>query len=324
MVQLRLKYFLIFLVFGFLSCEEVKQYDARDSEKSNSKRFTFLKEESRISNHPKIITCLTLVKEIHKNPLPKILDVRKVESYQLGHIPGAIQVWRNDFNEERNGLKSFRASKLKMEKLLSELGIENGDSLILYDDRGGVNAARLWFVLANYGFNKIRFLNGGIVKWKSLHFPLEKSIPVYNQTTFLFSNSNTQNLNIELEELLTIYGHTSLLDSRTKEEFSGEITKNGAAKGGRIPHSIRFDYSELNKISKGEDHCFREPWEILEKLNQLNIDLDKEVIVYCQSGARSALLAFYFKEILGLKKVRNYDGSWIEWSHHDELEAEKG
>lgn len=324
MVQNRLKYLLLFIAFGLLSCEESESYELRDSGKLKALEFSIEQEKSSISNHPKIISCFTLVKQLGKNENFKILDVRKLNDFEKGHIPGAFQVWRNDFNEERNGLKSFMASKQKIEDLFSRLGIENGDSLILYDDRGGVNSARLWFVLANYGFDKIRFLNGGIVKWKSLNFPLDSNSSQLQKSSFSFQKKGRDDLNIQLQDFLKIKSEVLILDSRTVEEFSGEITKNGAAKGGRIPGAIRFDYSELNRISPGEDFCFREPSEVLGKLKKLNIELDKEMVVYCQSGARSALLAFYFREILGMKKVRNYDGSWIEWSHHDELEIEKG
>lgn len=324
MVQSGLKFFPILFLFVIVSCENSLTYKSRSKEKSEQKSLEIRKDSSTISNHPKICNAWELVKKINKKNSIKILDVRKIQDYETGHIPGALQVWRNDFNEEKNGLKSFRASKDKMEILLSRLGIENEDSLILYDDRGGVNAARIWFVLNYYGFKNIRFLNGGIDYWKSLNYPLEtvKLNPV--KTSFSFSSSGNFWLNVELEELVQLLPKTTLLDSRTKEEFRGEIIKPGASRGGRIPNAIRFDYSELTRVGKGEDHCFNEPWDVLAKLEKLSVNSDSELVVYCQSGARSALLAFYFREILGWENVRNYDGSWIEWSSHDELIIEQG
>lgn len=322
MVFIRLKYTLIVFTLLLISCEGQLYYKERGEKPSLA---NIVNHELRsIAEQPSIISCTELQSILNSSRSSKILDVRKPEDFKTGHIPGALQIWRNDFNEQKDGLNSFKASKEKIEILFSEMGIRNEDSLILYDDRGAVNAARLWFILSHYGFDKIRFLNGGIHQWKSLNYPLQYLNSKYPKSKFNFTVKRKAKLDIELDELLKIRTDIVLLDSRTIEEFSGSVVKKGAAKGGRIPAAIRFDYSEVNRISDGEDFCFREPWEVEEKLQFLNLEKDSEIVVYCQSGARSALLAFYFREILGMPNVWNYDGSWIEWSHHDELEFEKG
>ena len=47
-------------------------------------------------------------------------------------------------------------------------------------------------------------------------------------------------------------------------------------------------------------------------------------MAYCQSGVRSAHTTFVLTELLGFTNVKNYDGSWIEWSYHDHLPIETG
>ena len=63
---------------------------------------------------------------------------------------------------------------------------------------------------------------------------------------------------------------------------------------------------------------------VLNKLSAIDVTSSDSIVVYCQSGARSALLAFYVTRVLGFENVQNYDGSWIEWSHHDELPIATG
>ena len=272
-----------------------------------------------------VISC-TEVDSILSNELTGyvLFDVRKKEDYEKGHLPGAHQVWRNDFNETKDSLGSFIGSRQKIEAILSGAGVKQGDTLILYDDRGGVNAARFWFVLSEYGWDRIKIMNGGIVNWKKYQLSLSFENTMVDSANFSFQNSSYQSLNIEIEEVNRLRNRVSILDSRTEEEYTGTVTKKGAAKGGRIPNSIRFDWSEVVKVSNDEDHTLRKSEVVLNKLKNINMSPDDSVIVYCQSAARSSLLAFYFTKILRFKWVRNYDGSWIEWSHHEELPFETG
>jgi thiosulfate/3-mercaptopyruvate sulfurtransferase len=49
-------------------------------------------------------------------------------------------------------------------------------------------------------------------------------------------------------------------------------------------------------------------------LGALGVGPDTPVITYCHSGVRSAHTAFVLREIFGYTDVRNYDGSWTEYS----------
>ena len=117
-------------------------------------------------------------------------------------------------------------------------------------------------------------------------------------------------------------GSTKLLDVRTKEGFNGEIMKNGASRKGRIPGAIWLDWHSL--IDYEGDQKFHSKKEIEKRLKKIGIKKDDEIIVYCHSGVRSSHTFFVLTEILGYKNVKNYDGSWVEWSHNNALPIETG
>ena len=115
--------------------------------------------------------------------------------------------------------------------------------------------------------------------------------------------------------------NTLILDTRTIDEFTGERQKRGAMKGGRIPNSIHIDWSDA--INYEGDKKLKRIIDLETIYNQLKTDKNNPVIVYCHSGVRSAHTTFVLTQLLGYKNVKNYDGSWIEWSYFDDLPFKK-
>lgn len=271
----------------------------------------------------KLISC-EQVATIIKDRLPNyiIIDVRKEEAYLSGHIPGAINTWRPDYENNERDIKGIMAGKAQMELLLQKWGVTQQDTLILYDQGGNSNACRLWWILKQYSFENTKILDGSYLRWHQLALATDTLIP------------QTKKSNIRLKEPLLsqhatitdVQGHIEknkvLLDSRTLAEFNGQEKKGNVKRGGHIPSAIRFDWSELVKIGANEDGTFRDMQVIKEKLNKLKIAPDDDIIVYCHSGVRSSCVNFVLTELLGYTNVRNYDGSWLEWSTTD-LEIEK-
>ena len=97
--------------------------------------------------------------------------------------------------------------------------------------------------------------------------------------------------------------------------------KKGAAKGGRIPKSVHIDWAEAFNYSG--DKRIKPVEELKIIYNKLNIKKNDPIIVYCHSGVRSAHTTFVLTQLLGYKNVKNYDGSWTEWSYFNDLPFKK-
>ncbi len=249
----------------------------------------------------------------------KIIDFRRPEDFHKAHIAGAINMWRTDIESNTYPYKGMMADRLKIEKRFSALGISNKDQLIIYDDNGACDASRLWWVLRYYGFYNTKILNGGLTSWK-----LENRSLTAEQTKHVASNFKLpviQDVLLyaklgDLERLKVDDGNV-LLDTRTGDEFSGKRQKKGASRAGHIPNGILVDWAQTIEFNSTKKF---KPYNTLLDLYLKNgITNDKEIYTYCHSGVRSAHTTFVLTQLLGYRHVKNYDGSWIEWSFHKEL-----
>jgi thiosulfate/3-mercaptopyruvate sulfurtransferase len=106
-----------------------------------------------------------------------------------------------------------------------------------------------------------------------------------------------------------------LIDNREKHEFDG-ATPYGSSRGGHIPGALHIDWREFFK----SDGTLKPRATLDSLLKSKGIQSNREIVVYCTGGVRSAMAYFVFR-YLGYK-VRNYDGSWWDWSHNPKLPIE--
>ena len=103
-------------------------------------------------------------------------------------------------------------------------------------------------------------------------------------------------------------GTVSLLDVRTREEFTGEAGYPCDPRQGHIPGAVHLEWSDL--YAGGDRPHDRET--ILRLLAERGVDPECEIVAYCHSGQRSTF-AVAALHSAGLA-AENYDGSWHEWS----------
>ncbi len=234
-------------------------------------------------------------------------------------IPGAV-VW-NPFTDLM--LPDFKVNldKKNIEKLLSRSGIANDSTIIVYGELAAVGGWIFW-LLKMFGHHDVKVLDGGRNKWVSEKRPLEsvKTVAVPTQYSALEANTNFRILYEDVRDSIS-QPDSVILDVRTPQEYSGEWfydkpPENGE-RAGKIPGAVHlYCESALN-----EDGTLKPVEELRNIYESKGITADKQIIPYCAVGARSAHTWFVLKYLLGYPNVRNYDGSWNEWSRRFEVKG---
>ncbi|WP_017297166.1 sulfurtransferase [Nodosilinea nodulosa] len=263
--------------------------------------------------HPEALVDTQWLSDHLHDPTLRILEVdMSPEPYQNNHIPGAV-FW--------NILKDVFQPDLRINfepdaiaSLLSRSGIANETTVIAYGSYPGTGAWIFWF-LNVIGHQNVRVLNGGHQKW------LAEGRPVASKFATVSPRSHQPRLlNMDLratkDEVLAAINDPQrvLLDVRTLPEYVGEVflmepPKNGE-RAGHIPGAVHLEHT----LTLNEDGTFKSVEELQTLFSSQGIAPEKEVFPYCAVGGRSAYMWFVLKHLLGYANVRNYDGSWNEWS----------
>ena len=245
------------------------------------------------------------------NPNLRIIDCRNdPDAYYEGHIHRAVYMDYKDTKDKCDECHILTPEQA--EKVFGNLGVGDENEVVIYDDVGSYSA-RVWWTLFHYGHENIRILNGGWKKWVAEGRPVTKEIP--RPEFAAFTPRPRKEYLVTYEELLKKLDdpNTIVFDARSGIEYFGVLEKLGhtkrAKRGGHIPSARWVNWSR----SLERDHTLKPAEELDEMFRAEGFAPDKEILTYCQSAARSGHHLFTLR-LLGYDNVKNYDGSWQEWS----------
>jgi thiosulfate/3-mercaptopyruvate sulfurtransferase len=234
-------------------------------------------------------------------------------AYDKGHIKGAVKIdWKKDLQDP---IRRDFVDRAGFEALLSERGISNDDTVILYGGNNNWFAAYAYWYFKLYGHSRVKLLDGGRKKWELDSRLLVADIPQRARTAYR-AQEQDPSIRAHRDEVIAAIGRVNLVDVRSPDEFAGRLLapahlpQEQAQRGGHIPGAANVPWSK----AAAEDGTFK-PDEALRILyaDEAGLNFSRETIAYCRIGERSAHTWFVLHELLGLPDVKNYDGSWTEY-----------
>ncbi|MGO8887266.1 MAG: sulfurtransferase [Streptosporangiaceae bacterium] len=234
-------------------------------------------------------------------------------AYDTGHIAGAVKIdWKKDLQDP---VRRDFIDRAGFETLLSERGISNDDTVVLYGGNNNWFAAYAYWYFKLYGHRSVKLLDGGRKKWELDSRELVTEAPHREKTNYTAQEQDSA-IRAFRDEVVAAIGSKNLVDVRSPDEFAGRLLapahlpQEQAQRGGHIPSAKNVPWSKAAQ----EDGTFKSD-DALRVLygDEAGLDFGRDTIAYCRIGERSAHTWFVLHELLDQPDVKNYDGSWTEY-----------
>ncbi|MFQ5874812.1 MAG: sulfurtransferase [Dehalococcoidia bacterium] len=261
------------------------------------------------SADPSLLISTDRLQSLLSNLDIRIIDLRAPEKFQEGHIPYALSLPARAVLDSASRIEGARRGDAELTRMFGRLGIGKETHVVLYDDKGGHQAARILWILHYLGHQKVSVLDGGLPKWqeegrhitqqtrqvKREYFPMDLTPRRLATADWILDHMRDPDLVI--------------IDVRPPEKYVES----------HIPGAINIPW----KKNLNADETWKRPEELRALYESSGVTKDKKIVVYCQGGNHNAHTYLTLKA-LGYPRVRSYDRAWPEWGSDPSLPKSVG
>jgi thiosulfate/3-mercaptopyruvate sulfurtransferase len=257
------------------------------AEAAKKKKKAAKSEDFRLS----IVCDADTLRSLVRKKAVRVVDVRKVDDYQKGHIPTAVSlplahVLENDAPE-------------KIVAIMKELGISDSMPVVIYDDTFGALAARVAWTFQYVGHTNTALLEMTFRQWKELGLETETQARTYPKAEHSLNINKNIYADASYVESAKSQQGKLLVDSRERLNFLTE----------HIPGAKNIPYTMVG--SNGS--ILRKAEDLKRFIENRGITSDSEIITYCGSVGTLSGLTYYALKLAGFQNVKLYPKSFKEW-----------
>lgn len=255
------------------------------------------------ANPHMLVSAAQLTDLLSRNDV-RIIDVRPQPDYERGHIPKAVNIPADAVNDPTAQVPGARLLDDKLAQLFGSRGIDKDTHVVLYDDKGGFHAARLFWMLDYFGHNKVSILNGGVQKWTADGHKLNRDQVKAKPAQFTPTPRERRSASADW-----------LLERRNDPNVVViDVRPPALYEKGHIPWARSIPWAQNLK----PDNTMKSADELLTHFAVHGVTPDKNIASHCQDGKASAH-SYFTLRLLGFPRVRSYDRSWAEWGADGDL-----
>jgi thiosulfate/3-mercaptopyruvate sulfurtransferase len=241
--------------------------------------------------------------------------------FAAAHLPGAGFFDLEGVSDPDHPLPHMLPAPEYFSTAMRLLGLNSGDSIVVYDSGGVHAAARAWWMLRIFGHSSVAVLDGGLEKWRAEDRPLESGSGNNHPGDFTASAVNGHMM-ARSEDVKLALGNGSavILDARAPGRFSGaEKEPRAGLRPGHMPGAKNLYYADLY----GDDGCMKDSDALKRLFAGAGVDPAAPVITSCGSGVTACVLSLAMLHF-GNQDSRVYDGSWVEWGGRQDTPVATG
>ena len=237
--------------------------------------------------------------------------------FQAAHIPGAVFFDIEGLSDHTTSLPHMLPSPEAFSRAMSELGVGDGATIVVYEQEGVYSAPRARWMLRTFGVKEVYLLDGDLQAWRDAGLPVETGFS--SRTPASFHATVDQNAVQDFAQLeQCIAEHAQVLDARAQGRFSGRLPEpRPGLPSGHMPGAINVPYTELV-----EDGHLKSAAKLRAVFDEKGVDIMLPITTTCGSGVTAAVVTLGL-EIAGASQLRLYDGSWAEYAQHPKAVIER-
>jgi thiosulfate/3-mercaptopyruvate sulfurtransferase len=239
-----------------------------------------------------------------------IIDAAEESIYKYSHVKDAVNIPHKSLYVE-GGVEGIIKSPAELAKIFGSKGISENSKIVIYDDGTQKYSSRVYWILKYLGAKDVKLLHKDMDDWKKVRVPLSRMPAKVTATTF--TPTVNKAIYADMVQVRAAKEKAKIIDARTPEEFNG--TSEKPVSPGHIPGAININHKDVLTANE----AFKSKAELEALAAKYGISANDEVILYCTTSVRGAVLYVAFADILGYTNVKVYDGSLEEWQVSSEV-----